>query len=52
MVVAEILTGIALVQKSVDFIKTNIGTVNDIKDIVKTNNKFKVWPNGLGSDIS
>lgn len=35
MVVAEILTGIALVQKSVDFIKTNIGTVNDIKDIAK-----------------
>jgi len=33
MVVAEILTGIALVQKSVDFIKSNIGTVNDIKDI-------------------
>ena len=26
MVVAEILTGIALVQKSVDFIKSNIGT--------------------------
>jgi len=35
MVVAEILTGIALVQKSVDFIKGNIGTVNDIKDIAK-----------------
>ena len=35
MVVAEILTGIALVQKSVDFIKSNIGTVNDIKDIAK-----------------
>ena len=35
MVVAEILTGIALVQKSVDFIKNNIGTVNDIKDIAK-----------------
>ena len=33
MVVAEILTGIALVQKSVEFIKGNIGTVNDIKDI-------------------
>lgn len=27
------LTGIALVQKSVDFIKSNINTVNDIKDI-------------------
>jgi len=33
MEVAEILTGIALVQKSVDFIKSNIGTANDIKDI-------------------
>jgi len=33
MVVAEILTGIALVQRSVDFIKSNIGTANDIKDI-------------------
>ena len=33
MVVAEILTGIALVQKSVEFIKSNIGTANDIKDI-------------------
>lgn len=27
------LAGIALVQKSVDFIKSNINTVNDIKDI-------------------
>ncbi len=35
MVVAEILTGIALVQKSVDFIKSNINTVSDIKDIAK-----------------
>ena len=35
MVVAEILTGIALVQKSVEFIKSNIGTANDIKDIAK-----------------
>ena len=35
MVVAEILTGIALVQKSVEFIKSNIGTCNDIKDIAK-----------------
>jgi len=35
LVVAEILTGIALVQKSVEFIKSNIGTVNDIKDIAK-----------------
>lgn len=35
MVVAEILTGIALVQKSVDFIKSNISTANDIKDLAK-----------------
>ena len=35
MVVAEILTGIALVQKSVEFIKSNIGTVNDISGIAK-----------------
>ena len=27
------LTGIALVQKSVDIIKSNIGTARDIKDI-------------------
>ena len=35
MVVAEILTGIALVQKSVAFIKSNIDTVNDISGIAK-----------------
>ena len=35
MVVAEILTGIALVKKSVDFIKENINTVNDISGIAK-----------------
>ena len=35
MVVAEILTGIALVQKSVSFIKDNISTVNDISGIGK-----------------
>ena len=35
MVVAEILTGIALVQKSVEFIKSNISTANDVKDIAK-----------------
>ena len=29
-----ILTGIALVKKSIDFIKTNIGTVQDIGDII------------------
>ena len=33
MVVAEVLTGIALVQKSVEFIKSNISTVNDISGI-------------------
>jgi len=33
MVVAEVLTGIALVKQSVDFIKSNINTVNDIRDI-------------------
>ena len=31
----EILTGIALVQKSVSFIKENISTVNDIKGIAQ-----------------
>ena len=35
MVVAEILTGIALVQRSVELIKANISTVNDIKGIAK-----------------
>ena len=35
MVIAEILTGIALVQKSVEFIKSNINTVNDISGIAK-----------------
>ena len=33
MVVAEVLTGIALVQKSVAFIKSNISTVQDIGQI-------------------
>jgi len=33
MVFAEVLTGIALVKQSVDFIKSNIDTVNDIRDI-------------------
>ena len=33
MVVAEVLTGIALVQKSVEFIKSNIQTANDIREI-------------------
>lgn len=33
MVVAEVMTGIALVKQSVDFIKSNLDTVNDIKEI-------------------
>ena len=33
MVVAEVLTGIALVQKSVEFIKSNINTAKDIGSI-------------------
>ena len=32
--VTAVLTGIALVKKSVDFIKTNIGTLQDIGDII------------------
>ena len=40
MVVAEILTGIALVQKSVEFIKSNITTVNDISGIAKQIDSF------------
>ena len=35
MVVAEVLTGISLVKASVDFIKQNINTINDIGDIAK-----------------
>ena len=35
MVVAEILTGISLVKQSVEFIKSNISTAKDIKDIAK-----------------
>lgn len=35
MVVAEVLTGISLVKASVDFVKQNISTVSDIKDIAK-----------------
>ena len=31
--ISATLTGIALVQKSVSFIKSNIATANDIKDI-------------------
>ena len=33
MVVAEVLTGIALVKQATDFIKSNIKTVNDIRQI-------------------
>jgi hypothetical protein len=35
LVVAEILTGISLVKQSVEFIKSNISTAKDIKDIAK-----------------
>ena len=35
MVVAEILTGISLVRQSVEFIKSNISTAKDKKDIAK-----------------
>ena len=35
MVVAEVLTGISLVKASVDFIKSNINTANDISQIAK-----------------
>ena len=35
MVVAEVLTGISLVKASVDFIKGNINTANDISQIAK-----------------
>ena len=34
-IVTATLTGIALIKKSVDFVKENISTVNDIKDIAK-----------------
>ena len=33
MVVAEVLTGIALVKQATDFIKSNIDTVKDIGEI-------------------
>ncbi len=32
--VTAVLTGIALVKKSVDFIKTNIATAQDVGDII------------------
>ena len=32
-IITATLTGIALIKKSVDFVKQNISTVNDIKDI-------------------
>jgi hypothetical protein len=35
MVVAEVLTGISLVKASVDFIKSNINTANDISQIAR-----------------
>lgn len=36
MVVAEVLTGIALFKSSVDFIKSNINTVKDVGEIADT----------------
>ena len=36
MVVAEVLTGIALVQKSVEFIKSNISTCQDISTLASS----------------
>ena len=35
MVVAEVLTGIALIKQSVEFVKSNISTAKDIKDIAQ-----------------
>ena len=32
--VTAVLTGIALVKKSVDFIKTNIATAQDVGDLI------------------
>ena len=56
MVVAEILTGIALVQKSVEFIKSNISTVNDISGIAKQIDGFflgeKQMNKGKGKGMS
>jgi len=56
MVVAEILTGIALVQKSVSFIKENISTVNDISGIAKQIDGFflgeKQMNKGKGKGMS
>ena len=56
MVVAEILTGIALVQKSVEFIKSNINTVNDISGIAKQIDGFflgeKQMNKGKGKGMS
>ena len=43
MVVAEVLTGIALVKQATDFIKSNIDTVKDISEIGDTiEDLFKV----------
>ena len=44
-IITATLTGIALIKKSVDFVKENISTVNDIKDIAKQIDGFlKVKP--------
>jgi len=51
MVVAEILTGIALVQKSVEFIKSNISTANDIKDIAKQIDGFFLGEEQMNKEL-
>ena len=51
MVVAEILTGIALVQKSVEFIKSNISTVNDIKGIAKQIDGFFLGEEQMNKEL-
>jgi len=52
MVVAEILTGIALVQKSVEFIKSNISTVNDISGIAKQIDGFFLGADQMNKEQS
>jgi hypothetical protein len=51
MVVAEILTGIALVQKSVEFIKSNISTVNDISGIAKQIDGFFLGEEQMNKEL-
>ena len=51
MVVAEILTGISLVQKSVSFIKENISTVNDISGIAKQIDGFFLGEEQMNKEL-